>query len=141
MDIIQSIKKDHKEVRQMFDKLVDSKSKSDFLALRQELIPHMKAEESVFYPLLMDGDSREDTLEGYEEHHASELVLKELEKTRIQDERWSAKLKVLKEMIDHHIKEEESKILKSAQSELKKSELQELSEKFESTKSELRKKL
>lgn len=141
MDIIQSIKKDHKELRQMFDKLVDSESKSDFLALRQELVPHMKAEEAIFYPLLMDGDSREDTLEGYEEHHASELVLKELEKTRVQDERWPAKLKVLKEMVEHHIKEEESKILKSAQSELEKSELQELGQKFESEKSELKKKI
>jgi hypothetical protein len=141
MDIIQSIKKDHKEVRQMFEDLVDSKSQSGFSELRKELIPHMKAEETMFYPLLMDGESREDTLEGYEEHHASELVLKELEKTSIKDERWPAKLKVLKEMVEHHIKEEESKILKSAQSELEKAELQKLGEKFESKKSELRKKL
>ncbi len=101
----------------------------------------MKAEEKIFYSKLMDDEHKEDILEGYEEHHASEMVLKELEKTSVDDERWPAKLKVLKEMIEHHIKEEESKILKIAQSSLDKNQLQQLGEKFDSSKEELRKKL
>ncbi len=40
----------------------------------------MKAEESAFYPALMEKkEAREDAMEGIEEHHVSELVLKELE--------------------------------------------------------------
>jgi hypothetical protein len=43
----------------------------------------MKAEESAFYPLLMEKkEAREDAMEGIEEHHVSELVLKELEVNR-----------------------------------------------------------
>ncbi len=140
MNIIQEIKKDHKEVRDLFEQLIKSKSQNNFTELRKELIPHMKAEESVFYPVLMDGH-KEEILEGFEEHHASEMVLKELEKTPLKDERWPAKVKVLQEMIEHHIKEEESKTLKAAQSQLEKDELEELGEKFETQKNELRKKL
>jgi hypothetical protein len=140
MNIIEIIKKDHKEVREIFEQLVESKTQSGFVELRKELIPHMKAEEILLYPLLMDGH-KEDVLEGFEEHHAAEMVLGELEKTAIKNERWPAKLKVLKEMIEHHIKEEESKILKAARSQLEKNELQELGEKFETKKNELRKKL
>jgi hypothetical protein len=145
MDIIQSIKKDHQEVKGIFQRLAKAKGEksaaTDFSELRKELIPHMKAEEKIFYSKLMDEEHKEDILEGYEEHHASEMVLKELEKTSMDDERWPAKLKVLKEMIEHHIKEEESKILKIAQSSMDKNQLQQLGEKFDSSKEELRKKL
>ena len=144
MDIIQSIKKDHQEVKGIFERLINAKDKSaekNFSDLKNELIPHMKAEEKVFYSKLMDSEHKEDILEGFEEHHASEMVLKDLEKTSMSDERWPAKLKVLKEMIEHHIKEEESKVLKIAQSSLDKSQLQQLGEKFDSSKEELRKKI
>jgi hemerythrin-like domain-containing protein len=142
MDILQEIKKDHDELKEIFKKLMSSKGKSaekEFKELRKELLPHMKAEESIFYPALMDGKGREDALEGYEEHHASELYLREMEETSVQDERWNPKVKVLKEMIEHHIEEEESKIFKSASSELKKEQLKQLAEEFDAKKKELRK--
>lgn len=101
----------------------------------------MKAEESIFYSKLMDDDSKEATLEGIEGHRAAQNVLKELEKTSREDERWPAKLKVLKEMIEHHIKEEESKILKLAKTHLEKNEIKELGDKFETRKEEIRQKL
>lgn len=98
MDILQSIKKDHQEVKDIFQKLTESENsrEQDFSDLRKELIPHMKAEESLFYSKLMDDESKEATLEGIEEHRAAQNVLKELEKTSMKDERWPAKLKVLK---------------------------------------------
>ncbi len=143
MDILQSIKKDHQEVKDIFQKLTESENsrEQDFSDLRKELIPHMKAEESLFYSKLMDDDSKEATLEGIEEHRAAQSVLKELEKTSMKDERWPAKLKVLKEMIEHHIKEEESKIFKLARAHLEKNEIKELGDKFETRKEEIRQKL
>ena len=143
MNILQEIKKDHQEVKELFKKLQSIKSQKErekeFLELKKELIPHMKAEEEIFYPALMNGDSKEPVLEGFEEHHASEMVLKDLDKTAVTHERWPAKLKVLSEMIEHHIKEEESEIFKMARSEMDKEKLEELAEKFDSKKQNVRK--
>lgn len=145
MDIIQVIKKDHQETKDLFEKVMSAKSEQakekKFSDLRMELVPHIKAEENMFFPLLADGEVKEHVLEAYEEHHATELILKELEKMPAGNERWPAKLKVLKEIVDHHTEEEESKILKAAQSEMGKSELKELAEKFDAEKEKIKAKL
>ena len=145
MDILQSIKKDHQETKDLFDKIMGATSEKakakDFAELRKELVPHIKAEENIFFPLLMTGDVKEHILEAYEEHHASETVLKELEKMPVGNERWPAKLKVLKDLVDHHTEEEESNILKSAQSQMDKAELKDLAGRFEAEKEKLRAKL
>ena len=46
-------------------------------------------------------------LEGYQEHHVVDLLMGELDTTPFDDETWSAKAKVMKENIEHHIEEEE----------------------------------
>src|SRR5688500_17079476 len=53
--------------------------------------------------------------EALEEHHAAELLIKELRKMGPKDERYRAKFKVLAEMVKHHIEEEESQILPQAE--------------------------
>lgn len=47
-------------------------------------------------------------LEAYEEHYEVKIMLKELDKLALDDERWKARLTVIKENIEHHIKEEEN---------------------------------
>jgi iron-sulfur cluster repair protein YtfE (RIC family) len=83
----QLLKKDHAEVKGILGQFKETKESAPkkreelFKKLREELVPHMKAEESIFYPpLLAKKESREDAMEGVEEHHVSEMVLKELEK-------------------------------------------------------------
>ena len=113
----QMLKKDHEEVKGILGLLKDAKESESkkreelFRKLREELVPHMKAEEITFYPpLLAKKEARDDAMEGMEEHHVSEMVLKELEKMSKGEEQWGAKMSVLKELVEHHIKEEESKI-------------------------------
>ena len=48
-------------------------------------------------------------LEGFEEHHVADVIVKELENVSPGDEQWAAKFKVLKENIEHHIEEEEGR--------------------------------
>ena len=79
------LKKDHEEVKEILGQLKETKDSASkkreelFQKLKVELVPHMKAEESTFYPPLMaKKESREDALEGMEEHHVSDMVLKEL---------------------------------------------------------------
>jgi hemerythrin-like domain-containing protein len=52
---------------------------------------------------------------GVEEQHVSEMVFKELEKTLKGEDQWGAKMSVFKELVEHHIQDEESKVFKSAE--------------------------
>jgi len=45
-----------------------------------------------------------------EEHRAAKMVLSDLTDAATDDPRWMARLKVLKELIEHHVEEEESRI-------------------------------
>lgn len=84
-------------------------TRRDLLAtLTSELNAHELMEEKVLYPALQThSETREVVLEGFEEHHVADLIIKELHEVSTNDEAWGAKFKVLKENIEHHIKEEE----------------------------------
>ncbi len=116
MDVFEILEKDHKETLSRFRELERTSSQESamrsrkFGALNAELLAHLQAEEDTFYPPLMKGMYREDALEAVEEHHAIELVLKDLRDTQVNTETWKPKLKVLKEILEHHIEEEEGKI-------------------------------
>ena len=142
----QMLKKDHVEVKGMLGQLIETKEskKRDelFQKLKEELVPHMKAEEITFYqPLLAKKEAREDALEGVEEHHVSEMVFKELEKTPKGEDRWGAKMSVFKELLEHHIQDEESKVFKSAEKALDNDEIQNIMEKFDKEKQKIKKTL
>src|SRR5512141_2194890 len=131
----QMLKKDHVEVKGILGQLIkmkESKKREElFQKLTEELVPHMKAEEITFYQyLLAKKEAREDALEGVEEHHVSEMVFKELEKTPKSEDRWGAKMSVFKELVEHHVKEEESKVFKSAEKALDDDEIQNIMKRF-----------
>jgi hemerythrin-like domain-containing protein len=83
--------------------------------IAKELAIHEMLEERVFYPALEPHpEARDKVLEGFEEHHAADLVIKELQRMSVDGERWAATLKVLQEMIEHHIREEEHTMFRVA---------------------------
>ena len=147
-ELFQMLKQDHEAVMLILGQLVETKETAPkkreelFQKLRMELVPHMKAEESVFYPLLVAKEvSRDDAMEGVEEHHVSEMVLKELEAMPKGEDRWGAKMTVFKELIEHHIKDEQSKVFKSAEKALGIEEFQDIRKKFEQEKQAIKKNL
>jgi hemerythrin superfamily protein len=113
-DVISLIKADHRKVDLLFMEYESSKKKSDKKVLLdqiiQELNVHAAAEEKLVYPTLKEADA-EATNEAYEEHHVVEGVLKELMKVQEIDELVDAKVKVLCELVKHHVKEEETTLL------------------------------
>ncbi len=138
------LRKDHREVKDLLEKLHggDGNRGELFEQLKKELMPHLKAEEKVFYQALMGNeDAREDTLEGFEEHHVTELVFNEMVKMPQSDERWSAKLSVLKELIEHHVKEEEGKVFKLAKQKLNPGQFPKFLEEFEQEKEKIKQKM
>ncbi|HET7217271.1 MAG TPA: hemerythrin domain-containing protein [Vicinamibacterales bacterium] len=101
-------------------------------SLTDGLTVHELLEEKLLYPALESkSPTREIALEGFEEHHVADVILKELHRLPPASERWGAKFKVLKETLEHHIKEEERAMFRSARGVLSRDELQQLGARME----------
>jgi hemerythrin superfamily protein len=134
--LFEALRKDHQEVREIFRNMLENEQPAQreklMNQLQQEVLPHMKAEEKVVYPALRKNceDCQEQVLESIEEHHAAELILKELLKLKTSDERFHAKTMVLQEMIEHHVKEEEKEIFKGIRKNIDDKQAGDILEKF-----------
>ncbi len=117
-DILDTLKEEHDEVKKLLGRLVDSDTarerKSLVAQVKKALVPHTKAEEKVVYdPIiaLRDKDAKIDGAEGYFEHAlAGEMLAKLGKMTKPLSPEFSAAAKVLKELVTHHIDEEERNI-------------------------------
>ena len=78
-------------------------------------------------------------LEGFQEHHVADLIMKELYDTPLGDEQWGAKFKVFKENIEHHIGEEEGPMFRTARGVMSREELVELGREMAAMKASLSK--
>jgi len=110
-DAIALLKADHRKVEDLFEKFESAKSDSvkKTLAMQicTELTVHATIEEEIFYPACT-GAIEEDTLtEAYVEHDGAKVIIAELAESGPENEFFDSKVKVLSEMIKHHVKEEE----------------------------------
>lgn len=131
------LKKDHKEVKDILEKLKAGSKTAEktreklFAQLKEELVPHLKAEDVTFYQPLMDTkNGRQHALEAKEEHDLTTRVFRQLEETPVKDELWAARLKVLKDLVEHHIEEEEKEIFAIAQKEMEKNDFKQIMQNF-----------
>lgn len=132
-DAIVMLKEDHKKVKQLFQRFEGlgpnaSKTKKDIVdKVVEELSIHSAIEEQILYPAAretLDDDSM--VLEDLEEHHIMKWTLSELTSMKPEDERFDAKVKVLTEMVRHHIKEEEDDLFPALREKLGRKRLQEI---------------
>ena len=144
MNAFQLLKEDHKKVSGIFQQLEPTteralKTREElFTKLKQELDIHAQIEESIFYPAIKDAhETREITLEGFEEHHVVKMLLKELEAMPVDTEEWAAKLKVLQENVEHHVEEEEEEMFQKARQVLSEEEINTLGAQMEAMKQRL----
>ena len=139
MDIFEELHNEHEEVSKLIAQLEEGgRDDETFETLRTELTAHAKAEEQVFYKRLEGEESVRDTvLEGCEEHKVVVRVLSDMAQTSADDEKFMAKLAVLKESVEHHVEEEEGTIFEGARPLLADGEAVELYEEFEAEKSKL----
>jgi iron-sulfur cluster repair protein YtfE (RIC family) len=115
--LFDALKKDHEEVKNILARLQETESfperKNLVDTLRQEILPHMIGEEKVVYASLREPkEAWCEALQSIEEHHAAQLILQELATLPTGDERFRAKVSVLKEMVERHIEAEEKKIFR-----------------------------
>jgi hemerythrin superfamily protein len=115
-DATKLLEADHREVQQMFSDFAKaSDAKKDELAKRicLALKVHTQIEEEFFYPAAREAlsDKDEDMVdEAIVEHASAKQLIGEIEDMDTGDELFDAKVKVLGEMVDHHIGEEEGEL-------------------------------
>jgi hemerythrin-like domain-containing protein len=141
------LRKDHDTVRKLLGELEETttrgaKKREALVAeIALEVEVHAAIEEEIFYPAFREqGESGEDEklfLEAAEEHKLVHGALPELQSTDPRTELFSARAKVLKDLIEHHADEEESELFPRVRELFSKSELQELGQRLEERKSEL----
>lgn len=142
-DAVTLLETDHRRLEDLLKKGEETteravKGRTELLnRLTSELTVHELIEEKVLYPALRAHPEAKDiVLEGYQEHHVADLIVRELHAVHKDDEQWGPKFKVLKENIEHHIKEEEGEMFRTARGVLSREELQQLGARMAAMKAE-----
>jgi hemerythrin superfamily protein len=139
MDAIEMLKGQHREVEGLFAKFEQlgdnaAKSKQSIVdKIADALAMHATIEEKHFYPAVKAKRTEDILLEALEEHLGIKRVIADLLKIQASDETFDAKVKVLKEQVEHHVKEEESDLFPKVRKVLDKAELTSLAATMERT--------
>ncbi len=121
-DALTLLRSEHAEVNTLFeealsDKTPAAKRRATVAKIVDALTVHAEMEEAVFYPALRKAggkDERDSVLEAAEEHGMVKDMIEKIKSVQGRDETLEAKVTVLKEMVQHHVKEEESTIFDEA---------------------------
>lgn len=110
-DATHILESDHRTVEDLFEKYENASGLDRKEKLAKEICTELKIhsiiEEEIFYPAL-NGKIDEDLLrEAYVEHDGAKVLINDIEANDPDEEYYDAKITVLKEQIEHHVKEEE----------------------------------
>jgi hemerythrin-like domain-containing protein len=115
-DAVDLILEDHKRLKELIAIMKDleeddenrEKAAEEFAI---QLVAHAKPEEQVLYKAMKQHPAfRIEAFEGETEHSLADQLLEEIKRVKDGDD-WTAKVKVIAELVGHHIKEEEGTIL------------------------------
>lgn len=115
-DLVNIILEDHKPLKELVEVMKDSEVSAEerfnaFQEFAPILISHSKPEEDVLYTFMKKNkELREEGFEGEVEHQIADQLVEEIKRTSDNDLR-SARIKVLAELVEHHIEEEEEELL------------------------------
>jgi hemerythrin superfamily protein len=151
MNVIELLKKDHQTVSGLFKTFESAKESENQDQMEQtaaqiceELTAHATVEEELFYPAVEaraggEDEKAEDSVkESHEEHALVKQLVGELQGMGPDDEQFEAKVKVLKDLVEHHVEEEEGTLMPRAKKLLSSEELDEMGTRVEARKGELR---
>jgi hemerythrin superfamily protein len=141
MDCIEMLKEQHEEVAALFEEIEDADSPESKAELFQEiadkLAVHATIEEQHFYPAVKARRTEDILLEALEEHLGIKRVIADLLAIEANDETFDAKIKVLKEQVEHHVEEEETDLFPKVRKLLDKTTLEALAQEMTATQEEL----
>lgn len=116
-DVVEMILRDHEPLKRLIQTLKDSgiersQKEGPYEKFVPLLLAHAKAEEQSLYNQMKEmTDLRIEGFEGDTEHALADQLIQEINATP-DDDQWTAKVKVVAAMVEHHIQEEEESILK-----------------------------
>jgi hypothetical protein len=134
------LEQQHRMVEELFDEFeqADESEKADvFEQIAANLVAHDAIEREIFYPAceetMMGEEEEEDVLgESLVEHGVVEFCLFRADKNRTNASELEKYVTVLKEVVMHHVKEEEDELLPKAKKSLGAEKLEELGAEMES---------
>ena len=117
-DAISLLKSDHEEVKKLFKEIeAEEDQEAIFAQIKRALEVHATIEEEIFYPAVKKARSeavKDEVREAYEEHKQVKALLAAIAEISPDDESYSAKIKVLKEDVEHHVDKEEGEMFPDA---------------------------
>ncbi len=128
MEATALLRKQHQEVIAKFKQFEKSESEATkrklFIEIADALAAHCAIEEKLFYPTVYRGEEVQDLLrEAVEEHLSAKRVISDLLMMEVTDEQFDAKVNVLHELIEHHVKEEHNELFPKVKKLLARAEL------------------
>lgn len=141
MNAIKLLKQQHREVEALFKQLEKAKSarprQKAFEQIADKLAVHTTIEERHFYPSVKRRTIEEMLLEAVEEHLGVKRVIADMLELDAGDETFEAKAKVLKDLFEHHVEEEEKDLFPKVQKLVDADELEAIGEEMAATMEEL----
>ena len=135
MEATKLLKQQHDEVKELFKQFEaaeeDSEKQELFEQIADDFAAHGAIEEKIFYPAVYVGQLKEKLQEAVEEHLSAKRVVADLLEMDPSDGQFDPKMKVLKELIEHHVEEEEGELFPLVQQNFAREELETLGEQME----------
>lgn len=151
MNAIDMLIEDHERVKELLGRMTESteravKTRAELLEkLEIEVTIHTRLEEEILYPAYKEAGGKEQLkmyYEAKEEHRAVDsLVLPDLKATDPGSVEFSGRVKVCKELLEHHIEEEESEMFPEARELFDDARLDEMGQQMAALKTRLKKEL
>lgn len=120
-DVTALLKADHKHVSELFAEYEKARSvarKKELVSeICLELTVHAQVEEEIFYPAVKQALKDKKLIpEATVEHETLKSLIAQIEGVEPDGELYDAKVKVLSEYVQHHVKEEQNEIFPKAKS-------------------------
>ena len=143
--ILNDLHKDHEEVAGLIEQMIkieDGKERGTiFKEMMSKLLAHSQAEQNVLYKKMEKSEnekSRTFAYEGENEHQIVEQQLQQMARARNKaSEQWTEQASVLKDLIEHHVEEEESTGFSCASSQFDSETLEKMGDQFRKQKEKL----
>ncbi len=146
MDALTLLREDHQQVKQLFGEIEQTEDATQRQQLFDQLLVALKAheriEEEIFYPAVEERAKQKELkdmlIESYVEHGFVDRIAADIEEcTKPNTDVWKAKVKVMKENVEHHaFEEEEGKLFPKVQEMFEAKELEDLGTEMEDLKEE-----
>jgi hemerythrin superfamily protein len=137
VNAIDLLKKQHREVEELFEEFESAGERAQKTRERvcqeisDQLAVHAEIEEKLFYPESKQEDTEDLLRESVEEHLAVKRLLAEIMEGGTEDEQFDARMKVLKEQVEHHVEEEEQELFPKVRKSCSKEDLEDLGTRME----------